>query len=281
MLLENIALGKTLEVYVDRDGYRYRLVSKVEKTGVKRVCLTAIMAGGRAFKFRPEDNIRLVYRSEDQMWEWLNVKAGLGKLDDEPVHYFEIVNKGQSFNRRQAYRVTIDADVDIVFYQVPGNRQRLSYVPLVKEEYEALVDVNGVELEREEDSRSGKIFIEKRLRMVPMKEAVEKKVRGFVHDISETGMGVYSNELLEKDNSFYTRIPSDYGPLLVRCVVVRVDDQVKGNRKYRYYYGCIYEESDQKLIRYIYDIQRKQIQKQRDRREFESSVREIMKERKK
>lgn len=281
MLLENIALGKTLEVYVDRDGYRYRLVSKVEKTGVKRVCLTAIMAGGRAFKFRPEDNIRLVYRSEDQMWEWLNVKAGLGKLDDEPVHYFEIVNKGQSFNRRQAYRVTIDADVDIVFYQVPGNRQRLSYAPLVKEEYEALVDVNGVELEREEDSRSGKIFIEKRLRMVPMKEAVEKKVRGFVHDISETGMGVYSNELLEKDNSFYTRIPSDYGPLLVRCVVVRVDDQVKGNRKYRYYYGCIYEESDQKLIRYIYDIQRKQIQKQRDRREFESSVREIMKERKK
>lgn len=281
MLLENIALGKTLEVYVDRDGYRYRLVSKVEKTGVKRVCLTAIMAGGRAFKFRPEDNIRLVYRSEDQMWEWLNVKAGLGKLDDEPVHYFEIVNKGQSFNRRQAYRVTIDADVDIVFYQVPGNRQRLSYAPLVKEEYEALVDVNGVELEREEDSRSGKIFIEKRLRMVPMKEAVEKKVRGFVHDISETGMGVYSNELLEKDNSFYTRIPSDYGPLLVRCVVVRVDDQVKGNRKYRYYYGCIYEESDQKLIRYIYDIQRKQIQEQRDRREFESSVREIMKERKK
>ncbi len=281
MLLENIALGKTLEVYVDRDGYRYRLVSKVEKTGVKRVCLTAIMAGGRAFKFRPEDNIRLVYRSEDQMWEWLNVKAGLGKLDDEPVHYFEIVNKGQSFNRRQAYRVAIDADVDIVFYQVPGNRQRLSYAPLVKEEYEALVDVNGVELEREEDSRSGKIFIEKRLRMVPMKEAVEKKVRGFVHDISETGMGFYSNELLEKDNSFYTRIPSDYGPLLVRCVVVRVDDQVKGNRKYRYYYGCIYEESDQKLIRYIYDIQRKQIQKQRDRREFESSVREIMKERKK
>ena len=141
--------------------------------------------------------------------------------------------------------------------------------------------MNGVELEREEDSRSGKIFIEKRLRMVPMKEAVEKKVRGFVHDISETGMGFYSNELLEKDNSFYTRIPSDYGPLLVRCVVVRVDDQVKGNRKYRYYYGCIYEESDQKLIRYIYDIQRKQIQKQRDRREFESSVREIMKERKK
>ena len=270
-----------MEIYVDRDGYRYRLVSKVEKTGVKKICLTAIMAGGRAFKFRPEDKIRLVYRSEDQMWEWLNVKAGLAKLDDEPVHYFEIVNKGQSFNRRQAYRVNIDADVEIGFYQVPGNRQRLSYVPLVKEEYEAFVDGNGVELEREEDDRSGKVFIEKRLRMVPMKEAVERKIRGFVHDISETGMGFYSNELLEIENSFYTRIPSDYGPLQARCSIVRVDDHPKGNRRFRYYYGCIYEESDQKLIRYIYDVQRRQIQKQRDRREFEASVREIRRERNK
>ena len=281
MLLENIALGKTMEIYVDRDGYRYRLVSKVEKTGVKKICLTAIMAGGRAFKFRPEDKIRLVYRSEDQMWEWLNVKAGLAKLDDEPVHYFEIVNKGQSFNRRQAYRVNIDADVEIGFYQVPGNRQRLSYVPLVKEEYEAFVDGNGVELDREEDDRSGKVFIEKRLRMVPMKEAEERKIRGFVHDISETGMGFYSNELLEIENSFYTRIPSDYGPLQARCSIVRVDDHPKGNRRFRYYYGCIYEESDQKLIRYIYDVQRRQIQKQRDRREFEASVREIRRERNK
>ncbi len=281
MLLENIALGKTMEIYVDREGYRYRLVSKVEKTGVKKICLTAIMAGGRAFKFRPEDKIRLVYRGEDQMWEWLNVKAGLGLLDNEPVHYFEIINKGQSFNRRQAYRVNIDEEVQIGFYQVPGSRQRFSYAPLVKEEYEAIVDGNGVELEKEEDDRSGKVFIEKRLRMVPMKEAVEKKVRGLVHDISESGMGFYSNEELEIENSFYCQIPSDYGPLLVRSSVVRVDDKAKGNRKYHFYYGCIYEEADQKLIRYIYDIQRRQIQKQRERKEFEASVRDLRRERSK
>ena len=28
MLLENIPLGRTLEIYIDREGYRYRLVSK-------------------------------------------------------------------------------------------------------------------------------------------------------------------------------------------------------------------------------------------------------------
>ena len=31
MLLENIPLGRTLEIYIDREGYRYRLVSKVEE----------------------------------------------------------------------------------------------------------------------------------------------------------------------------------------------------------------------------------------------------------
>ena len=28
MLLENIPLGRTLEIYIDREGYRYRLVSR-------------------------------------------------------------------------------------------------------------------------------------------------------------------------------------------------------------------------------------------------------------
>ena len=94
-------------------------------------------------------------------------------------------------------------------------------------------------------------------------------------------MGFYINELLEIENSFYTSITSDYGPFQVRCSIVRVDDHPNGTRRFRYYYGCIYEESDQKLIRYIYDVQRRQIQKQRDRREFEASVREIRRERNK
>lgn len=47
MLLENIPLGKTLEIFVEREDYRYRLVSKVEDTNAFRVCVTAIASSGR------------------------------------------------------------------------------------------------------------------------------------------------------------------------------------------------------------------------------------------
>lgn len=281
MLLENISLGKTLEIYVDREGYRYRLVSKVEQTSVRRVCVTAIMAGGRAFLFHPEDDIRIVYRDEDQMWEWLHVKAGLGKLEGDPVHYFEIINKGRSFNRRQAYRVNIDEDVVFCYFQIPGHPERLSLVPLVEEEYEAIVDNNGTELQQPvQDDKAGKILVEKRIRMVPMREAVEKKVKGHIRNVSETGMGIFSNDRLQIGDNFSVDIPSAYGPLMARCNVVRTDDLESANKPYRYYYGCVYTESDQRLIKYIYDVQRKQIQKQREKKEFEASVRARKKERK-
>jgi hypothetical protein len=289
VLLENISLGKTLEIYVDREGYRYRLVSKVEQSSVRRVCVTAIMAGGRAFLFKPEDDIRIVYRDEDQMWEWLHVKAGIGKLEGDPVHYFEIVNKGRSFNRRQAYRVNIDEDVVFEYFQVPGQPERLALVPLVEEEYEAIVDNTGKEIPRPRDfdsahpdsDKSGKVLIEKRIRMVPMREAVHKKVKGHVRDVSETGLGIFSNDRLQIGDNFSLEIPSDYGPLMTRCTVVRTDDLESANRTYRYYYGCVYTESDRKLIKYIYDVQRKQIQKQREKKEFDASVRAQKEERKK
>lgn len=281
MLLENISLGKTLEIYVDREGYRYRLVSKVEKTSVRRVCVTAITtAGGRAFLFHPEDKIRLVYRDEDQIWEWYKVTAGLAKLEGEPVHYFDISNKGRSFNRRQAYRVNIDEDVEFGYFQVPGSQTRSAFVPLVQEEYEAIVDDNGVELEKPAEDKTGTLMMEKRIRMVPMEEAVEKRVRGHIRDISETGMGIFSNERMDIGDSFYVKIPSSYGPLMTRCDIIRTDDMESANRKYRYYYGCVYTESDQKLLKYIFEIQRKHIQKQRERKDFEASVRARKKERK-
>ena len=51
MLLENIPLGRTLEIYIDREGYRYRLVSKVEEAKSNQVCVSLIASNGRAFQF--------------------------------------------------------------------------------------------------------------------------------------------------------------------------------------------------------------------------------------
>lgn len=273
MLLENISLGKTLEIYVDREGYRYRLVSKVEQTGVRRICVTAITANGRAFLFRPEDDIKIVYRDEEQMWEWTKVKAGLAKLEGSPVHYFDIVNKGRSFNRRNAYRVEINEDVEIGYYDVPDSREKSALVPLVKEEYEVIVDENGQEVDIPDESKSGTLLVEKRLRTVPAIGVPPHLVKARIKDISETGMGIFCNEKLNIDDGFFVNIPSSYGRLRTKAIVIRMDDMNTSNRKYRYYYGCIYTESDRRLIKYIFELQRKIIKKQREQKVLEAAMR--------
>lgn len=284
MLLENIPLGKTVEIYVDREGYRYRLVSKVEETGKRRLCVTAIMANGRAFMFHPEDDIRLVYRDSEQMWEWTKVHAGLAKLDGSPVHYFEIVNLGRSFNRRNAYRVSIDEDTEVGYYKVPDSPVRSAVVPMVKEEYEVTVDASGKEIDmyeaeylakeqnkKEQDNMAGIVHIEKRVRTVPMQPAIPVREKVHIKDISETGMGMLSNSEFQIDDGFFASISSTLGRLHMKANIVRCKEL--HNQKYKYYYGCVYTESDQKLIRYIYEIQRKQLQKQRERKEFDSYLR--------
>lgn len=279
MLLENIELGKTLEIYVDREGYRYRLVSKVEQTSVRRVCVTAITANGRAFLFRPEDKIRLVYRDDDQMWEWNKVKAGLAKLEDMPVHYFDIANKGRSFNRRNAYRVEINEDVEFGYYVVPGSREKSALIPLVMEEYEVIVDENGQEVENPDENTGKTLLVEKRLRSIPEEGAYPHMIKAHIKDISETGMGMFCNEKLNIDDGFFVSIPSMYGKLRTKAMVIRVDDLKTANRKYRYYYGCIYTESDRRLSKFIFEMQRKYIKRQREQKIFEADERARRRER--
>ena len=81
MLLENVTIGRIIEIYVDRDGYRYRLTSKIENADSKKVCVTLIASHGKIFKFRPDDRIRLIYRDAEQLWDWVDVRAGVGEAD--------------------------------------------------------------------------------------------------------------------------------------------------------------------------------------------------------
>lgn len=281
MQLENIMLGKTLEIYVDREGYRYRLVSKVEQTGVRRVCVTAIRAGAKTFLFKPGDDIRLVYRDEEQMWEWLHVRAGIAKLEGEPVHYFDIVNKGRSFNRRNAYRVPIGEDVQISYYILPEGGRKTATMPMKEEEYDVVMRENGVETEATKEEMEKGVHTEKRVRIVPEPGLIATKADVHIKDVSETGMGIFSNIRLDIEDNFSLEIPSPYGKLKTQATVIRMDDMQSSNQKYRYYYGCIYTESDKRLIRYIFDIQRKAIKKQRERKEFEAGLREARKSKQK
>lgn len=243
MLLENISLGRTLEILVEREDYRYRLVSKVEDTNERRVCVTAISSNGRFFEFLPTDKVRLVYRDQEFMWEWDNVKAGLARLDDFPVHYFQIRDKGRSFNRRNAYRVKLLEEIKIKYYRIPGKHGKY-------------YDIPGPSQSVLETKNEKRIWVEN-----PQTPEV---VKGMLKDVSDNGAGIYSDFKFEIGDGIFFDIPSSYGNLTAKAEVVRTLEVQSPDRRYNYYYGCALVKSDRRLLRYIYDLQREWLKKQKE-----------------
>ncbi len=107
MLIKEMVLGRKLEVLVDREGYNYRLVSKIEGATDGMVAVSAIVAKGRMFHFEEGDDVTIVYRGEERMWKWEHVKPGLARMEGETVHTFSSREQGQVYNRRDSYRVPI------------------------------------------------------------------------------------------------------------------------------------------------------------------------------
>jgi len=243
MLLENISLGRTLEIFVEREEYRYRLVSKVEDTNEHRVCVTAISSNGRYFEFLPTDKIRLVYRDREFMWEWDKVKAGLARLDGFPVHYFQIRDKGRSFNRRNAYRIKLLEEIAIKYYRIPGRSGKY-------------YDIPGPSQSILETRNEKKIWVEN-----PPSPEIAK---GMIKDVSDNGIGIYSDFNFEIGDGIFFDIPSSYGKLAAKAEVVRKLKTQTSESRYDYYYGCALVQSDRKLLRYIYDLQREHLKKQKE-----------------
>lgn len=264
MLLENVPMGRTMEVHVIREDYHYRLISKVEDVNSHRVCMTAIASNGRFFNFKPEDKVRLVYRDQENMWEWNRVKVALAKLDGIPVHYFEIRDQGRSINRRDAYRVKLLEETLIGFYTVPGKQQKYGEVPPLSQDEEKLRIEENMSKAKEWERflpKGGKLSPEEWARLRPV---IEKPTRvpGIIRDISENGAGIFCNVLFEPGDGIFFDIPSSYGNLPVQAQIVRRSKLKQGNSQFAYYYGCGIVKSDQKLLRYIYDVQRKILKKQ-------------------
>lgn len=259
MILENVVVGRIIEIYVDREGYRYRLTSKIENAGSKKVCVTLIASHGKIFKFRSDDRIKLIYRDAEQIWEWDNVKAGLAKSDGILVHYFEISDKGRSFNRRNAYRVSLGDEILIGYYDVPGSDAKSSDIP-VSVEYEN---------DNSESKNNVKNIVNNNIISGFIRPVI---VEGIVKDVSATGVGICSNTIFKEDDSVFFDIPSPYGRLKVKAQVIRHTELKAISNRYRNYYGCVITETDKKLIKYIYDIQRNQIKKQREQ-QYEENLR--------
>lgn len=115
MLLTEMKLGKSLEIFVFRGEYKFRLVSKIEDVVKGRVSVTLIASKNRVFQFYDTDKIFFVYRDENRLWKWNNVMPGMTEIDGYKLHCFYTDKEGESFNRRNSYRVFIGEDIKLFY----------------------------------------------------------------------------------------------------------------------------------------------------------------------
>lgn len=221
MLLGEMKIGKPLEIFIHRDGYDYRVVSKIEDVEKGRICITLIASERRVFQFLDTDVVELVYRTENRMWKWTNVKSSVIQLESEMFHCFMSNENGVSYNRRNAYRVNIDEKIKLK-HKIKDQDQSAN-----------------------EDGSFEVIICDALLR-----------------DLSEVGVGFYSNGLLGLESQIEFEYRSFTGAIQCEAVVVRFFESRHGD--YRYYYGCRLTKSSQTLTKYIYEKQRQELKKIQD-----------------
>lgn len=160
MQIKEMLLGKKLEILVDREGYHYRLVSKVEGTAEYSVAVTLIAAQGRMFHFEETDDITIVYRGTERMWKWDHVKAGVARLEGATVHTFSSKEQGQIYNRRESFRVPIGES--LLMHRIVPEKTEDEEIIEKEVPFDALLvdlSVNGAGLYTNEDMEIGQVIV--------------------------------------------------------------------------------------------------------------------------
>lgn len=234
MRLENLKPGKGVEVTVTRDEYCYHLKTTVEISKIGRVFVTLIASGARAFPFQPKDRVDIMYRDGDRMWIWKQVEASQEVVEGEKLHCFKSLKEGESFNRRDSYRVQLNEK--IIFKQ-------FIYTEELKEEEDALavIDEYGNDLN----------------------QTKEEEFKGMLKDISETGAGFFTDHNLKIGDSVGFSLVTSYGTMHLKGEVVRHVPSRHG--RYREFYGAIFKRTDKKLAKYLFDQQRLLLKKIREK----------------
>lgn len=234
MQLQDMKVSKGVEVFVTRDEYRYRLVSKVEETAPGKAYISLIASGPRVFAFKPSDYVEVIYKENERMWKFSGVKVSLSTLDGYQVHLLESFREAESFNRRDTYRVQIMTAMEITRYSPISS--------------ESKVDMEDFDMD------------------APAKELVaigieKSTVNVVVKDISESGIGIHSPIFMKLGDRIRVRFLTEYGFIMCEGTVIREVEQIWG--RYRQFYGCAFTKTDKNLAKYIFKQQRIQLAKER------------------
>lgn len=242
MDIQALKVGRPLNITVSRAEFTYHLVSTVEAVEGRMVCVTLITGkSGGAFHFYPEDKVSIIYRNEDRLWQWTQVTGGIAKLDGDVVHTLTAKNfDGESYNRRESYRVYIGEETEF--------KRRVLNMDKAKE----------YRMKHPED----KVKDLKELRGI-LECCDEMSGTCLVKDLSETGVGLYCQEKLPADAELRMMVRTQFGVVELHCTPVRSDTDP--NSGFRYFYGCRIGYVSNNIVKVLFNLQRVQLSKMRNR----------------
>ncbi|MEG1993217.1 MAG: PilZ domain-containing protein, partial [Acetivibrio sp.] len=192
MRLESLKIGRGIEIYVTRAGYRYRLVSSIEGVGIGKVYVTLIASGTRVFRFLDTDIVDLVYRDETHMLQWEKVTGSIEVLDGTKVHCLASRKEGTSFNRRNAFRISIDESIKMYFFRSKDENENE-----VKEETKEEIETDNY------GNENGEVVVE--------------EFEGYLKDLSENGAGIYTNRGFNIGDMIGFSLYTSYGAMYFKA----------------------------------------------------------------
>lgn len=229
MYLANMKVGKSIEINVTREEESFRLVSKIEEVFKDKIYITLIRGNKKPFQFLPDDKIEFIYRDQTRIYLFREVKGTFAKLDDMYVHCLFCDQKGEAYNRRNAFRVYMGEAVK---------------ADIAKRGHEEFLH------DKEIDEEKKKFLL--------YNQSV------LIKDLSETGTAIYCNENLQDGDYIEFQLKTELGSIHVRGEIVRKQDESQGI--YRQLYGINFVQKTNNLTKFIFARQRKLLQYSRDKR---------------
>lgn len=244
MQIDQMKVGHSVDIFITREGYSYRLGSKIEEVKANIVYITLITSKSRVFHFHKDDEIVVIYKSDNRLFRWENARGGTAMLDGDMVHCLQLFGEGKPYNRRDSFRVTLEetAVFERFVMKEDVTGEDIQKALEAKKKLQEEMKSEDVQLLPEEDPRYEK-----------------KEFTAFIKDLSESGVGIYTNEKLEKGEGVSFEIFSTYGKMRFDAEVQRQAEERKD--AFRTFYGCSFTKLDKNLTKYLYDLQRIQLKK--------------------
>lgn len=235
MKISDIVEGTLIDIYIKRDGYNYKVVSKVEYVDDQRIGVTPIASRTRLFKFRNTDIVDIVYKNDSKSWKWAHVKAGSATLKDgTKLHVFIPEKDAESFNRRSTYRLPMGLEIALTYevLELPKN------------------------IDNKNSRRTPELVLDSTLSEIS-ESYREVSCKAFLKDLSEGGAAVMAPVKLKKGDIVSFELP--YGDHTVYCRALVIRAKQEESTEYPYSYGLSYIETSSDYVPFFFAEQRKML----------------------